>query len=53
MSKKAKTKIYKSEISAAIHESVSDLYEVGLVEKKTMRRFDESCLTPISKLTPA
>lgn len=43
---------YKSDIFAAIHETVSDLHEVGLVDKRTMRRFDESCLTPVTNLSP-
>lgn len=46
------SKTYKSDLSAAIHETVSGLHDIGLVDKKTMRRFDESCLTPISDLTP-
>jgi len=37
---------------AAIHEGVSDLYEIGLVDKRTMRRFDEACLTPVTPLSP-
>jgi putative transcriptional regulator len=43
---------YKSEIFAAIYETVSDLHEAGLVDKRTMRRFDESCLTPVNNLSP-
>lgn len=46
------SKVYKSDLLASIHETVSDLYEIGLVDTKTMRRFDESCLTPITDLTP-
>ena len=45
-------KTYKSDAFAAIHETVSDLHEIGLVSRETMKRFDESCLTPIGKLTP-
>jgi len=45
-------KTYKSETLASIHELVSDLYDAGLVDKKTMREFDESCLTPIAEMTP-
>lgn len=45
-------KTYKSDAAAAVHEMISDLREVGLVDKKTMRHFDESCLTPVEKLTP-
>jgi len=37
---------------AAIHESVTDLYKVGGVDKKTMRKFDVLCLTPIQEMTP-
>jgi putative transcriptional regulator len=46
-------KSYKSDVSAAIHEMASDLHEIGLLDKKTMREFDELCLTPVQKLTPA
>lgn len=47
-----KTKTYRSEAASAIHELISDLHEIGLVDKRTMRRFDESCLTPVEELTP-
>ncbi|MFA7242270.1 MAG: DNA-binding transcriptional regulator [Sulfuricellaceae bacterium] len=46
-----KTRTYKSDIKAAIHQTASDLYEVGLMDKKTMRGFDESCLTPVHEFT--
>lgn len=46
------SKTYRSEAAASIHELISDLQEIGLVDKQTMRRFDESCLTPVTKLTP-
>ena len=45
-------KTYKSDAFAAIHEAASDLHEIGLLDKKTMRRFDENCLTPVEPLTP-
>lgn len=45
-------KIYRSELKAAIHQGMMILYEGGDIDKKTMRRFDESCLTPIHPLTP-
>jgi putative transcriptional regulator len=41
------TSKYKSQMAAAIHEIATDLHDVGVIDKKTMRRFDESCLTPI------
>jgi putative transcriptional regulator len=47
-----KTKNYKSPEHAAVHEMISDLREIGLVDKATMRRFDVSCLTPVEKITP-
>ena len=45
-------KQYRSNIMASIHETVEDLYEVGLMEEHTMREFDELCLTPITPLKP-
>ncbi len=47
----AMTKKYKSDVSAAVHEMMSDLHEAGAVDKQTMRRFDASCLTPIHAFT--
>lgn len=46
------TKIYKSEALAAVHETAESLYKIGTIDKKTMRRFDEACLTPVHSLTP-
>lgn len=37
---------------AAVHETMESLYEIGTIDKKTMRRFDEACLTPVHPLTP-
>ena len=45
-------KKYQSAAMAALHESVTDLYKVGGVDKKTMRKFDVLCLTPIQEMTP-
>lgn len=47
-----KTKTYKNETKAAIHEVASDLYEAGLIDKIALRRFDKSCLTPVRNFTP-
>ena len=47
-----RNRAYKSEVKAAIHETARDLYEAGMIDKKTMRRFDETCLTPVRPLTP-
>ncbi len=43
---------YRSKAAAAVHESVTDLYNVGGVDRKTMRKFDALCLTPIVEMTP-
>ena len=40
-------KRYKSEAKAAIHETIEGLHRSGLVDKKTMRQFDQSCLEDI------
>jgi Predicted transcriptional regulator len=37
---------------ASIHETAEDLYEAGLMEKRTMREFEGLCLTPINPLKP-
>jgi putative transcriptional regulator len=47
-----KNKTYKSDAFTAIHETASDLYEAGMIDKQTMWHFDESCLTPIREFTP-
>lgn len=46
------TKTYASKASAAIHHMANDLYELAIIDKKTLREFDESCLTPIREFTP-
>ena len=45
-------KKYRSDALAAIHETVEALHEVGAIDKKTLREFDDTCLTPIQALTP-
>ena len=44
-------KVYRSKALAALHENISDLYRIGLIDKKTMRKFDLACLTPGRKLS--
>jgi putative transcriptional regulator len=43
---------YKSEISEAIHSSVSGMYRAGTIDKATMREFDESCLAVPPQMEP-
>ena len=45
-------KKYRSNAMAAIHETAVDLHRVGGMDKKTMRKFDALCLTPIQEMTP-
>lgn len=46
-----KIKTYKNDVSGSIHELASALHSVGVIDKKTMRHFDHSCLTPIRQFT--
>ena len=46
------TKTYKSDAFAAIHQTVSDLFDAQIIDKKTMHDFDESCLTPVHAFSP-
>lgn len=41
----------KSGILKTIHEEVKGLYDIGLVDTTTMRKFDARCLEPTKKLT--
>lgn len=45
-------KTYRSEAFGAIHETASDLHDAGLIDKRTLRRFDEICLTPVRPMQP-
>jgi len=44
-------KTFKSDALAAIHETASDLSEAGLLDKRTLREFDQLCLTPVANLS--
>ena len=45
-------KQYKSDALAAVHETALGLTEAGVMDKRTMKAFDEMCLTPVEELTP-
>lgn len=49
---KKKTKQYRSPVMASIHETAEGLHAAGLMNKMTMRKFDQMCLTPIPRLKP-
>jgi putative transcriptional regulator len=42
----------KSEILEAVHETANDLYQAGVMDRMTMRKFDRLCLQPIEPLEP-
>jgi len=46
------TRIYRSDAFEAIHQTAEDLFEAGIINKRTMREFDESCLSPAVPLAP-
>jgi putative transcriptional regulator len=46
------TKQYRNPIMASIHETAEGLHAAGLVDKRTMRSFDDACLTPARPLAP-
>lgn len=43
---------YGSEVLAAVHETALGMAEAGAISKRTMREFDEMCLTPVAELLP-
>ncbi len=42
----------KKSILDVVHESAKGLFDIGLMDAKTMHTFDAMCLPPIKKLTP-
>jgi putative transcriptional regulator len=47
-----KARTYKNDLLAAIHETASGYRDAGLIDKQTMRHFDDTCLTPVHGFTP-
>jgi putative transcriptional regulator len=45
------TRQYRSRAMASIHETAEGLHAAGVMDKQTMRKFDEACLTPVLPLT--
>ena len=43
---------YRSGALAAAHETARGLTEAGAMAKRTMKAFDEMCLTPVAEMTP-
>jgi len=46
------TKQYRSPVMASIHETAEGLHAAGVLDKQTMRKFDEACLTQVRPLAP-
>ncbi len=43
---------YRSPVMASVHETAEGLRSAGVMDKRTMRDFDELCLTPVRALKP-
>ena len=43
---------YRSPVFAAILETAEDLHHAGVMDKITMRHFNQMCLTPVKPLSP-
>jgi putative transcriptional regulator len=48
-----RTRTYRSDAFAAIHETAEALHRVGAISKTTLREFDESCLEPALGIAPS
>jgi len=48
----ASAKQYRSSLMASIHETADGLHSAGVMDKRTMREFDELCLTPVQPIAP-
>jgi putative transcriptional regulator len=45
-------KQYRNPLMASIHETAEGLHAAGVMEKRTMREFDDLCLTPVQPFQP-
>ena len=45
-------KKYRSNALAALHETIEGLRDADIINKQTMREFDENCLAPVVTLAP-
>ena len=45
------TKRYRSAPLAAVHETATGLHAAGVIDRRTMKAFDEMCLTPVKPLS--
>ena len=47
------SKQYRSDALSAVHETALGLHDAGVMDKRTMKEFDELCLTLVENLTAA
>jgi putative transcriptional regulator len=45
-------KQYRSPLMASVHETAEGLHSAGVLDKQTLREFDDLCLTPVRLLSP-
>src|SRR5260370_15864146 len=45
-------KQYRNPLMASIHETAEGLHSAGVMDRRTMREFDQLCLTPVQPLKP-
>lgn len=45
-------KRYRSKALQSLHETMTDLFEGGAIDKTILHGFDLSCLTPVEALAP-
>jgi putative transcriptional regulator len=45
-------KQYRSPLMASVHETAEGPHAAGVMDTRTMREFDELCLTPVRPLKP-
>ena len=43
---------YGSDVLASVHETALGMTEAGVMTKRTMKAFDEMCLTPVEEMAP-
>ena len=46
------SKQYRSRLMASVHETAEGLHAAGVMDKRTIREFDDLCLTPVRPLKP-
>ena len=45
-------KQYRTKVLASAHRLAEDLYSSGVIDRRTMKKFDLDCLTPLKAFSP-